>query len=1520
MRKAVSLIVVSVALLAGSASSAFADGLPTLFPGWAPSIGIGHSGGLETEEEFSTRSFSAVEGDRVQYAAGDVLYEPHVYAIFMGSNWNIPANSAIRSQLQNLYLEISGSAWQGILTQYFGKEGIVSHSVASTFYTDASVQFSNPFDGAVGSEADKVVKSQGWNLSAANDQVVVLLSPGTFSGSPAGVGFCAGHSTRGINGVQVSYSTVPYLGDSIFAGCVGYGYGDPVKATSMAASHEYAESVSDPFFGGWSGPGNEEEVADLCVGSNAQQLPTGGWVNELWDNEQGRCSLSDPNPPALHGVTGSATGVTTTEATLSGKVNPGGKEASYYFEYGTSPFTYGSKVPVSPKSIGSGTSDIEVSQVATGLKPGTVYHWRVTVTNPRGTTHGHDATFTTEGPPIVTTVFPATEVTKNSATLKGTVNPNGKEASYYFEYGLTTSYGSKTPEVFGIGSGTSDVPVSAKITGLASKTTYHFRVVASNGYGTANGVDKTLLTKPSPPVISTDGADGISAGKATVHGTVNPEGFKTTYFFEYGETSYGSKTAEISLEAGTTPIEVSASLSGLKEGTQYKYRLHAISSEGDVTDSTLHTFSTLKLPTAKTEPASNLETALPRLNATINPNGSETRYWFEYGLTEAYGSMIPIFPGSVGSETSPVAVSKVLGGLKQQATYHFRVVAESDAGTVYGTDQSFTTVGTKASTEAATAVTDSGARLNGTVNPEGVESSYQFEYGTTTAYGQLAPVEPKSAGKGTFDMKISQTASGLKPGTTYHFRLIASNAEIGTVYGADQTFTTSAIVHWFACTKQSGGRYSSSKCAAEGAPNEWESLKLKEGEKSTIAAKGNPIAFTSTQAGITGAFSCETEVTGATLENPSGGGDGTGSAEVKYKGCKAEGKWAEKGCKVTPGAGIATKLDVAVIDGKAEVTLAPKSGETLASFTFAECSNGALNGVWEMKGSMRGLYSNAASQIEFNAETTAQVSLTQRGQKTTAVGTIGLEASGGYVRAENAPVAITEAASALKPTEATLNGTVNPEGTDTHYQFEYGKTTSYGQVAPAVTTDVGEGLADVKVAEVIGSLLPGTTYHYRLMATNGAATAYGVDKTLTTTVASLHWSTCTKQTGGRYTSSTCATEGSPNEWESVRLKEGEKATVSGTGKLITFASTQAGIKGSFGCEAEWSGASLENPTGGGSGVGSAEIKFKGCKAEGTWGEKGCLVEYNSSAPLSLALTSVEGKTLLSLKPKEGTLLAKFTFSKCANGALNGTWELTTSSATNGLYLNASSKLEFNSEVSKEVKTRGQVTTVTGSIGLATASGGYVSAAPEIHWFACSKQAGGKYASATCAKEGSPNEWESLLLKAGEKTTITAKGNPIAFTSTQAGLKTVFSCETEVASPSLENPSGGGSGIGNAEVKYKGCKAEGTAAEKGCKVENTANFASKLELAMIGGKTLVMLKPTSGEVFAKFSFSSCSNGALNGTYELKGTMQGLYSNANSKIEFSTESTGESSLTLRGQVATAVGSLGLEASGGGFVRGE
>ena len=96
--------------------------------------------------------------------------------------------------------------------------------------------------------------------------------------------------------------------------------------------------------------------------------------------------------------------------------------------------------------------------------------------------------------------------------------------------------------------------------------------------------------------------------------------------------------------------------------------------------------------------------------------------------------------------------------------------------------------GPTATTGAASGIGSTGATLNGTVNANGASTTVYFEYGTSVAYGSTWTAD-QSPVTGSTDTAVTATLAELLPNTTYHYRVVATNAN-GTTNGADMTFTT----------------------------------------------------------------------------------------------------------------------------------------------------------------------------------------------------------------------------------------------------------------------------------------------------------------------------------------------------------------------------------------------------------------------------------------------------------------------------------------------------------------------------------------------------------------------------------------------------------------------------------------------------------------------------------------------------------------------------------------------------------
>lgn len=317
-----------------------------------------------------------------------VQHEPHVYVIFWGYKWNQSGPSVLRTQLLNMYKGLSGSAFQGILTQYFDGTGRISSTVAVSSYVDTEVAAPTGVDDAkLQQEVQAAITANGWsgNFDA---QFVVIPAPETSYDPEFGHNFCGYHglTEKGND----SYTFVPYIGDEPFySNCIGYG-SSASDVTSMVAAHEYAESATDPALDTWY---SEQgfEIADVCATHDYQVSSgplSGSWVQPLWDQSEATCLLEHLKPPHVYAVTEPGGNSGWRELRLRGVVNPEGADTHYHFEYGKT-LTYGNNVPAPDLHVGSGSANVPVGATLSGMPQG-IYHYRLVATNGTGTVDGED--------------------------------------------------------------------------------------------------------------------------------------------------------------------------------------------------------------------------------------------------------------------------------------------------------------------------------------------------------------------------------------------------------------------------------------------------------------------------------------------------------------------------------------------------------------------------------------------------------------------------------------------------------------------------------------------------------------------------------------------------------------------------------------------------------------------------------------------------------------------------------------------------------------------------------------------------------------------------------------------------------------------------------------------------------------------------------------------------------------------------------------------------------------------------
>jgi hypothetical protein len=242
---------------------------------------------------------------------------------------------------------------------------------------------------------------------------------------------------------------------------------------------------------------------------------------------------------------------------------------------------------------------------------------------------------------------------------------------------------------------------------------------------------------------------------------------------------------------GVEPEGVFQEVTGLTPNTLYVVCLTAENGSGERTVGNPVGFETTPEP-PETKPATEVTATSARLEGVLEPPGATLKYEFQYNRGSSCEGGLAT-PSAQGEGT----VSAVVEGLTAGTEYTFCLVARNERGEAsFGEAMSFKTplAPPAVHAEYVTGVGAHNATLHATIDPDGLPTTYRFEWGITAAYGASAPAPEASAGSGLTDVPVELLVEGLAPGTTYHYRVVASNTFEGgsTTVGADRTFTTQA--------------------------------------------------------------------------------------------------------------------------------------------------------------------------------------------------------------------------------------------------------------------------------------------------------------------------------------------------------------------------------------------------------------------------------------------------------------------------------------------------------------------------------------------------------------------------------------------------------------------------------------------------------------------------------------------------------------------------------------------------------
>jgi hypothetical protein len=518
----------------------------------------------------------------------------------------------------------------------------------------------------------------------------------------------------------------------------------------------------------------------------------------------------------------SASAVKSTEATLEAQVNPNNQKTSGYLQYATTATVDGSgsliaATKTASSELGEAFGDQPVAPPAlTGLTAGETYYYQAVATNATGTTYGTVQEFTTVPTPHTD---PVTAITATTATFNGhlTLNPLDTTVTTQFSFdynpSATECINSQTTPAGEAGTGTGLVHELTEVTELQPNQLYSVCFATSNVFGSE--VDTTLplvqfKTLVAAPRIDSETASAVTPVEATLEAQVNPNNQKTSGYLQYSTTATVDGNGSLTSATKTSVVELGeaygdqpvgpVALTGLTAGTTYYYQAVATNATG-TTNGTVQSFTTQGAPLVTTGEAQNITRTTATFSGTVNPVGVETTYYFEYiseaGYQAAEGTANPYAAGetttpiSAGSSYATQAVGPIPGsGLLPGKTYHYALVASNTVGVTIGHDETFKTLPPTPPivlTGGVSGVSQNTATLSGTIATNSLQTNYGFEIGTEVEnYG---PATGLGSLGGTATEAVTLTLGELQPGTTYYYRVTATNAD-GTSKGEPETFTT----------------------------------------------------------------------------------------------------------------------------------------------------------------------------------------------------------------------------------------------------------------------------------------------------------------------------------------------------------------------------------------------------------------------------------------------------------------------------------------------------------------------------------------------------------------------------------------------------------------------------------------------------------------------------------------------------------------------------------------------------------
>ena len=419
--------------------------------------------------------------------------------------------------------------------------------------------------------------------------------------------------------------------------------------------------------------------------------------------------------------------------------------------------------------------------------------------------------------PAVTTEPPtsvSTGVSSNaeSATLNGTISPQGVSMVWYFEFDDDADFtpsGSDNTDVVevpgtpGTSNSNTTVPVSFNATGLNSAKTYYYRTVGVASTGSADTLVETYLYgvtrqfsfgAPAAPTIS-----NIACGNGSLTVSFTPGAANGGTITNYQYSINGGDTfTTLATPSTSSPI----SITGLTNGVEYSISIRAITSTKTGADSATMAATPCGTPSSTTTAATNVQPTTATLNGHLTGNGNPlASISFTWGTSSTLTSgntTTAATTTSLPGTASAYPVFANITGLTGGTTYYFQVSGTYTNGqnTTSGGILSFTTpaaaVPPTTTTDPASNITEQTATLNGTGTSNGASSTITFTWGTSSTLSSgnnVTAAQQSPLAASATSAPVTLNITGLTGGTTYYFRVTITNSN-GTANGVILSFTT----------------------------------------------------------------------------------------------------------------------------------------------------------------------------------------------------------------------------------------------------------------------------------------------------------------------------------------------------------------------------------------------------------------------------------------------------------------------------------------------------------------------------------------------------------------------------------------------------------------------------------------------------------------------------------------------------------------------------------------------------------